>query len=230
MGRGMNPLIVVCGDSFCSANKTDRLHFSQILQDKYGHNVINLARGGVSMVCIGMQIKTAISLHPAAIIHSSTGSPRFDVPLKNRKFNPALGLKNFSYWHPGEQSTGLEFTGDRNAAILSDVACNFLPDATKCHWDDDVVSPEQKESMKNYLLYLYDDNLKSEVDSWINDYWTMMIQKHNIISIPFSKTAAGRAAYEYADNNPNVNVRYHTDPITQEIVAQELAEILSKIN
>jgi hypothetical protein len=67
--------IVVCGDSFCSASKNtnpetigSRGHFSQLLEDQYGYNVINLAHGGFGNVGIIYQIKQAVQLSPDIIV------------------------------------------------------------------------------------------------------------------------------------------------------------------
>ena len=76
--------IVVCGDSFCAASAIpvrgigERAHFSQILQDQYGHEVINLAHGGMSNVGIWFQIREAIELKPNAIVYNQTWSARVD--------------------------------------------------------------------------------------------------------------------------------------------------------
>lgn len=219
--------ILVCGDSFCAASRYDRDHFSQILQDDYGYEVKNIARGGMSMVGIGMQIQSAIKDKPWAIIHGRTSPHRLEIPIKDRNFNPQLGIKDFVYWHHSEASTGNDMVGDIKSAMLCDVLVNFLPDSTVKYWDD-VVTSEQRNAVREYFTHLFDAKLQTEINSWIHEYWTMKIKEHGIVSIPFLSDTIGAPAYEFANQNPDFNVLYHTDRKTQEIIAKNIADILNR--
>lgn len=221
-------LIVVCGDSFLAASQYDRYHFSDILQDRYGYSVVNLARGGVSMVCIGMQLKTAIELKPWAIIHSNTGPYRLDIPVNNKKFRRPLGLKDFIYYSRTERSTGNKFVGNRESTIMSDVIENFLPDSDTNFWYPDV-TPDQRQAMKQYFMHLFDSELKTEIDLWIHEYWIMKMQAQGIFSVVMSPEGIGKVAYDFGREHPHHNVLYHTDPDTQVKVAEEIAEILGRL-
>jgi len=96
--------IIVCGDSFCCAVDIElkpvgtRAHFSQILEDRWGYRVLNLAHGGVSNTCILWQIREAVALAPQTIVYNRTFEDRLDIMLHD-DFRPDLGLRNFAYWN-----------------------------------------------------------------------------------------------------------------------------------
>ena len=222
--------LVVCGDSFMSADvHRPETHFSELLEN-HGHSVINLARGGMSNTGIGFQIETAIQLKPDVIVFNSTSSDRIDIVIKNRKFNPAKGLKNFVYPYTSDQSTGSEYVGGVNSAILSDVIPAFL--SPRPDLPIELHDPERSELVKQYLALFHDTNLKVTLDSWMLGYWKYKLKE---MQIPFiylhNGGAIGQHMYDYVNKYPDKcnQCVYHTDEHTQTLMTQEIVTELSRL-
>lgn len=222
--------IVVCGDSFASADRhRPETHFSEILC-KYGNEVVNLARGGISNVGIAFQIQAAIKLNPDAIIFTTTSHDRIDMIIDDRKFIPNLGLKNFIYPYQSDASTGSKHVGNTNAAILSDVVEAFLqprPDQPA-----ELNDPARAEIVKHYLVYFHDVAFKKIQNDWIIGYWKYLLEEH---SIPYLHVHQGGSVaqqmYEYVKQHPTLinQTVYHTDAETQIKVAEELNNVLKEL-
>lgn len=213
--------IAVCGDSFCTASSRHRQHFSNLLADLYGHQIVNLAQGGVSMVAIGLQIEHALCLFPDVVIYKNTHADRFEVPLANKKFNPNLGWNNLLHHRPGEQSYSTPLRSSEMATMISDVVQNLLPDSDS-RFKNPNVSDQQAQAMKHYWIEIYDNGLKTLTDSWIHSYWTMMIKREQAIAINLQWGDLGHELFEFSKKNPHYPEPYHTDAVTQEIVAANI--------
>jgi len=221
--------LVICGDSFMSAD-TGRpgTHFSELLTT-YGHSVINLARGGISNIGIAFQLETAVNLKPDMVIFSSTGPDRIDIVVKNRKFNPKLGLKNFIYPYKSDSSTGSKHVGGLDSSVLSDVIPAFL--SPRPDLPVELNDPDRIESIKQYLALYHDASFKNVTDNWIIGYWKYkLIEKQ----IPFiylhHGSKLGKLMYEYVKQNPDKITQsvYHTDEQTQILIALELKNELER--
>lgn len=208
--------IVVCGDSFCSAEKgSSRDHFSQILEDLYGYAVTNLARGGMSTVGIGFQIKQAIELRPDVIIYNSTSPDRVEI-IQHDSFIIQRGLKNFAYPFTADVSNDSPYVGDANAPVLSTV------------WQgiDHLTTPEQRTAIELYLRHLFHWSLKYETDRWMLGYWHRRVEDAGIRPLMIDSKNFG-FVYEFAKAYPKVNRLFHTDRRTQELAAEKIHAMLS---
>jgi hypothetical protein len=204
-------------------------HFSELLI-AHGHSVTNLARGGISNIGIAFQLETAIQLSPDAIIFSSTSSDRIDVVVKNRKFNPTQGLKNFVYPYTCDLSTGSQYVGGLNSAVLSDVIHAFLyprPDLPIELHDAD-----RAKLVKQYLALFHNAEFKKILDSWILGYWKYKLKEQQIPFIHLCDTGPiGQHMYDYVKKHPGkINqCVYHTDEHTQILMAEEIATELLRL-
>jgi hypothetical protein len=218
--------IIVCGDSFCAASTYtvtdvgDRKHFSQILEDAYGHEVINLAHGGMSNVGIWFQVREAILLKPDVIVYNQTWSSRIELMMGNQYFNLENGLKNFIYFDPSHTSTGTEYVGNvTNGSVLSTVWQGL-----KDHPFVDITS-EQLLAINLYLKHMYHDGISTELDTWMFEYWQIKIEQAGILGLKLNNENVGKAVYDYSESN-QINCPYHTDAATQEIVASNIQRII----
>jgi hypothetical protein len=223
--------LVICGDSFMSADiHLPGTHFSELLTAR-GHSVTNLARGGISNTGIAFQLETAVQLKPDVVIFSSTSSDRIDIVVKNRKFDPGLGLKNFIYPYKSDSSTNSEYVGKLNAPILSDVIPAFL--FPRSDLPAELQDPDRAELVKQYLSLLHDDQFKKVLDTWILGFWKYKLTEKQLPFIHLYKGGdLGQSMYEYASENPD-KVRqstYHTDAYTQVLMASELNSELEFVN
>lgn len=222
--------LIICGDSFMSADTgRPNTHFSELLSLS-GHSVINLARGGISNVGIAFQLQTAARLKPDMIIFSSTSSDRIDIVVKNRKFDPMSGLKNFIYPYKSDLSTTTQYVGNSNAPILSDTIATFL--SPRPDLPVELNDPHRIEYVKQYLTSYHDINFKKTVDDWIIGYWKYKLLEKQIPFIhlnPINK--AGRLMYDYVKQNPDKISQsvYHTDELTQTLIAAELHNELERL-
>jgi hypothetical protein len=221
--------IAVCGDSFCAAptisilSVGERAHFSQMLADQHGHEIINLAHGGMSNVGIWFQIREAIKLQPQAIVYNQTWSARIELMVNKQDFNIEKGLKNFVYSNSCYSSTGTEYVGDtKNGTVLS-TAWQGLKDNPFVS-----VSDEQVLAIDLYLKHLYHDGLATEVDTWMFEYWHDQIIKHNIVPLRFNDSAVGELAYKYYETHGIIDCPFHTDRATQQIIADNIQKIIDK--
>ena len=217
--------IIVCGDSFCSAHNYERDHFSQILEDEYDYQVINLARGGTGNISICFQIQKAIELSADIVVHYCTGSSRIEIPVKNKPFDRLKGLKNFIYPYPRELSYGSPHVGGLDAPYFSQLLGHIIEtDPEKIAFQDQYVklSKELREAVRMYAMFIHDVNLKAITDNWAREYWESKLVQAEILSIPFE--TVGNIAYEFAAKNLKYPKCYHTDRVTQEIIAKNVHE------
>ena len=223
----LNKHVVICGDSFCSAAREYRTHFSQILEDNHGYTVTNLARASMSAVGICFQIQAAIALKPMAVVYARTGPARIDISLGG-KFVPELGLQNFAYPYPAEMSFGHDCVGDNDANIFSHNIATLadLDDASINAWLSRPLDLEIRQAVKMYVAYLYDESLKATTESWMYDYWHSQIQEHGIIAMPFAHDTWASIAYDFARTHPRWDRLYHTDDDTQVELAKRIHERL----
>lgn len=219
--------IVVCGDSFCAASSIpikdigERAHFSQILEDTYGHTVVNLAHGGMSNVGICFQIREAIKIKPDVIVYNQTWSARVELIMNNQNFNLEKGLKNFIYFNPHYTSSGTEYVGNLKHGTVLSTVWQGLKDHPLVS-----VTDEQILAVDLYLKHLYHDGLNTEIDTWMIEHWRDQILKNNIIGLRFNDSNIGQIAYDFSGSN-KIDSPFHTDRKTQEIIAENIHRCLN---
>ena len=215
--------VAVCGDSFCSASINDlrvtgsgrRAHFSQMLEDVYGYRVLYRAHGGFSNAGIFWQIQEAIAQQAQVVVYNKTWSNRLEL-IRYAKFDINCGLKNFFYYDPNYQSSGEPFAGTDNAPAISTT-----------HWNIEnspffTISKEQKLAIDLYFKHLYSDNMKSEMDRWMFEYWHDRMIKSGCLPVFFNQDGIGKIAYEFSAANPSYDTPFHTDRATQEQIASNI--------
>lgn len=215
--------VAVCGDSFCAASINDlqvtgtgyRAHFSQMLEDVYGYQVMHFAHGGFSNVAILFQIKTALEHQADVVVYNRTWSNRLEL-YKTEKFFLGNGSENFFYYDPNYESSHQPWAGDRHSAVISTTHHSI----TQSPFFD--ITKEQALAVDLYLKYLYNDNAKTAVDTWLFEYWHNKIQQQGSIAICFNDADVGRCAYEFSAANPSFDTPFHTDRATQEQIAANI--------
>ncbi len=225
----VKPNIVVCGDSFCTAMKNSREHFSQVLEDRFGYTVVNLARSSMSTAGICFQIQAAIQLQPDVIVYAETGPARLNIPMTN-KFHASAGLKNFIYHVPNEAAYGHDMVGDASAAIFSQNISTLadMSDHSIHAFLESPIDPEVRQAVKMYVAYIYHEELQHVIESWMYAHWHKEIESHGILPIKFSRNTFAAVAYEFSLANPRWPRAYHTDDATQVILAERIHDIVQK--
>ena len=218
--------IVVCGDSFCSAQSKDNQHFSNILAD-HGYEVINLARGSMTNTGICFQIKQAIALRADIVIFNQTDSSRLDVALYPSP-SPDITLKNFIYHFPDDSSFGSKYVGDITSNILADNAVglsNQRPDSL-INVSNSVVT-----AVKNYYAFIFDRYLSEEKDRWMFGYWKNCLSTASIPYVELTPSGIGHEIFEYIKKNPDKRNQkvYHTTVEPQQKVAQAIVSEIQRL-
>lgn len=161
--------VVVCGCSFsCSSSKIEYrgTHWSEILSNKYGHEVINLSKSGVSNSAIRLQIDEAIKLKPDLIIITTTTSARIEIPrtawgkdcntqpkitfIGYQGYDPKLGFNNI-YHRPNNQKNFTMYSTSIISYLLKDV----------------VEDEQQRKAVQYHINYTFDPAWKLQTDKWI---------------------------------------------------------------
>jgi hypothetical protein len=212
--------IVVCGDSFLTPDiRYPGAHFSEILANKYNHEVINLARGGMSNTGICFQIEQAVNLRPDIIIFDTTDSSRMAVPTG--KFVRSNGLKNFRYTDKVSATCGSEYVGGSDAPIVDDVMISLVDDfcwTTLSNTNKYNLTNEQKEAIRQYITYLHNAELKQVTDTWAIDYWRLFA-RHNGIGI----LRYGDYLQKVSDYKFDISYVFHTTLQDQINIAELIA-------
>lgn len=213
--------IVVCGDSWCSADRNGPgAHFSELLAQD-GHDVTNIARGGATNALICFQLQTAISLQPDLVIMNQTDAHRINVFMNQHCFDPKAGLKNFAYPYHADSSFQSPLVGDIEAAIWSDVPETMIQgraDLPLC------LTSQQILAVKYYVAHMLCHPFQQLCDSWMIGYWKCQMQGHDIAVLDISEHAVGKILLNYAGDRTKTN--YHTDQPTQQQFAAAVRNLI----
>jgi hypothetical protein len=171
--------LVICGDSYFTPDvRYPGTHFSEHLTKHF--NVINLARAGMSNIGICFQMNQAINFNPAYMVVMRTSPGRLEIPVG--KLGPNVSLKDIRYCDQVSATVGNPHVGDENSPLISDVIETLIHD--NCWTSGDKgkynLTAEQKNAVKQYLLHLYDDELKFMIDDWSFSYWVYVAREKGI--------------------------------------------------
>jgi hypothetical protein len=175
--------LVICGDSwFTTDSDYPDQSFSEILAIRHNLQLENLARSGCSNFGIALQINKAIELRPDFIIVGCTTHDRIDIPMIKdtniiKKFfnweswsqaeqsigsyDRDRGLLNVKYSHATKESSS-QYSNPEFESIISESINNLLWRKSRYGLNSDIT-----ESLKQYMLHLYDSNIKQQIDCWI---------------------------------------------------------------
>jgi len=176
--------LVVCGDSwFSTDSKYPGQSFGEILANRHNLDLWSLARTGCSNFGIALQINKAIELRPNFIIVGCTSHDRMDIPLTKdtnfiKKFfdlgswsqaeqsicsyNRDRGLLNVKYSHTIREMSS-QYSNPEFESIISESINNLLwLNKSRYNLNSEII-----ESLKQYMLHLYDSGIKQQIDCWI---------------------------------------------------------------
>ena len=155
--------IAVCGCSFSAtvAGEYAGTHWSEIVAERTGAELINLARQGISNSVIRLQIAEAIRQQPDWVFVNATTTDRLEIATDNRHlehpslgYDPAAGLSNFNY-HSDQPSRMISET------VFSMIDWDLHPYRGK------KVNDDVREAVANYSAFIYDLHWRLQVDNWI---------------------------------------------------------------
>ena len=183
-------------------------HFSELMPE---FDVVNLAAGGVGMIDICFQIKSAIDNKADYVIVSKTDSGRTEMiyPLGKDILSP-IGIENF---RKGSDQRFISHTIPTLMGLNSDQKIEL--------------TDEQKLAAQLYFKYMFDKELKGHVDTWAWEYWINQLKENNI---RYYIIPNNFCVYNYASKYPYEQCIFHTDDETQRIAAMHLIKEIKNEN
>lgn len=137
-----------------------------------GYDYFTLARGACSNSAIRLQIDEMIKRKVDFVVVGTTSSARIDYPLKDKPFDYNLGVYNLAYnYHPDLSSLDINFIHDNMA---SDTIHNILEGYAV------IKNEEQLESIRRYLIDIYDNDFRYLQDAWIISDGIRALKEANI--------------------------------------------------
>jgi hypothetical protein len=253
-------VLAVCGDSFMAATYSKKpgdneegsegRHFSELLAKKLDYDLITLARGAVSNLCIRLQVEEMIRKKPDFILVYTTTSSRIDFPINaDTKVDRALGIYNYRYnKHPDISALDPGFG-------LNALRSESLPSVLTYRDKHIEVEEHEKEvltALEHYLLHIYDDYVADIISSCIISDMisalktsgipymvliphnqldllesTRAIHKFNLLRVPHRARCTEILPNKYAEPS---NRRWHTTDESQVLIAESMYNYLTVHN
>jgi hypothetical protein len=174
--------LAVCGDSWFSSDPNfPGKSFGEILSAGLDWNFLSLARGGCSNFAICLQINKAIELNVDFVIVGTTTPDRAEFPIINDQ-NVSMWQKlkqsfDWQNWFSTQPSAYVKSRGISNVLHSNSLSMNnpwilsptIISESLNnlVFWNNTKLNAEQVESLKQYMLNLYDSEIKRQYDSWI---------------------------------------------------------------
>jgi len=98
------------------------LHFSELVSQRIGYDLYNIARGGMSNGGIIAQLEFALTFNPDLLIYNSTSSDRIEFPIQDNS-GIKLDASHISYPYASSTSSGLKFLNRNNRMISEHLYC-----------------------------------------------------------------------------------------------------------
>jgi len=187
--------IAVCGDSWWSADLNyPGQSFAEILCNRNDWNLLSLARFGCSNFAICLQVDKAIELDADLVVIGTTTPDRIEIPIINnntsgiwQRLRETFGWCNWFTTQPRvfKKTQGISNVLHANSlssthpwvkdpTIISESLNNLA------FWKNSVMTTEQVDSLKSYMLNLYDTGTKQQYDSWIISDACRRLEKNKI--------------------------------------------------
>jgi hypothetical protein len=182
-----NKTLAICGESWFSSDLIyPHESFGEILSGRHNLNLLSLARGGCSNFSIALQVDQAIQMNPDFIIVGCADPDRIEIPIQEN--NPWENIKKYFNWknwrknqnifydklkvlsnikYSGHNSLSVLHKWLKNPTILSESMDNLAFDVSNSKLHKHGLTEQQIESLKSYMVYLYDTGVKQQYDCWI---------------------------------------------------------------
>lgn len=236
--------IAVCGDSYMApVTNPAGSHFSELLAQRLGAELIYFARGGMSNGGIALQIQDAVSMRPDLILLDTSLISRVEFPIAQTPSQ--FHATDIVYAHT-ESVTSHRAEFNCRPNMISDTIISLLdlPESPS-RWNNlyrGIPNFKEKiEALKQYVTYLFDANWKIQVDKWCmyavlhqlemsGVPYVIVHDQLGIRNFPWinQRNYIGDKIYNYYKKMPvnfwktDLDPGYHTTPEIQIEICQEI--------
>lgn len=160
--------LIVCGDSYMSpAVRYPKTHFSEIIADKLGYELIAYSRAGMSNGGIAIQIDTAIRQQPDLILLGVTYADRIEFPINEPKKTERFTVEDLSYHHSSESlSSNVDFF-EKNPQLISTNLVEIIANDYGNTFDKCDNPKVKKRAIQDWFKHVYHPDLKTQTDIWM---------------------------------------------------------------
>lgn len=172
--------IVVCGASYLSPSSIEPWagnHFSELIAKELGRELIVLSHAGISNFSISLQVEYALKLspRPSLILAGNTRWDRIDFPIETSS-NKDRSVIIDGQLYPAEDHVSYHRT--ENPWFISTSLTDFFQPITVKKWLERLPQLNSKIlAAQSYFEYLYDYNIKKQID--LNIIYSYYHKIHN---------------------------------------------------
>ena len=189
--------LVICGDSFSAVSKiSPGTHYSEILADRLGWQLLNYARRGCSNGGIRLQIQEAIKQRADFVIIVPTGWDRIEIPVRDNFYRTSTNIikkwgnllqdflldKSKSAYDPVVGIDNINYNPNKTDHMIFETIFSLAENYTH-EYRTDQLTNEKAEAVKQYINHIYDSGWKQQIDKWIISDGVYQLHSR---SIPFS--------------------------------------------
>lgn len=178
--------LVVCGDSFMTPVTTHpKTHFSEIIADNLGYELVAYSRGGMSNGGIAIQIDTAIKNKADFILLGTSVHDRIEFAFgtTNRKHFD-FTVEDIQYNHRNSISSHYPWL-NKDPQLISTSLAEILDSDDhyrRANFDSCSNPAEKKKAIDNWFKYLYHEGWKAQTDRWM---LYAILHKLHLSTIPY---------------------------------------------
>lgn len=241
----------VCGDSFFAPISYDEknldngcgFHFTEILANKLGWELITYARGACGNQTIRLQIDEIINHDPDFVIVGTTSPDRFEYPINDLSvknyidkfsdihreisYKESEGLSNIDYLDFPDKSSEQEIFKNKKPVLFADTLNNIF-------LGNQYLTKDEITILEKWYDRFYDFEWKKQTDTWIISDGLRKLMDNKIefscinrflyknqLSLYENKIIDVNSPLNPSNYNASVDVpyRFHTTLESQEILA-----------
>lgn len=173
--------LAVIGDSFMSAFVNHQAwpnisgtHFTEIMCNRYGLDLVMLARGGSTTRVIRSQLQYVIDhVKPDYVLFGTTYPARTELPINDKFYDFDAGLLNFNYDRT-DSANDLSYyqlrdavSSNHNLPSMTFDSINSIIGYDRLQKVRDYITNGQRLALEKYFLYNYSRDWSLQVDTWL---------------------------------------------------------------
>lgn len=173
--------VAVCGDSFSAVSKIlPGTHYSELLADQLGWELLNYARRGCSNGGIRVQINEAIKQQADFVIIVPTSWDRMEIPAEGVPYHKEhegtgwghplqdhlLDTKNYNGYHKELGVSNINYSKQQTSTMIFETIFT-LAENYDHEYRAGKLDKETHRAIVSYVNHIYDSNWKRQLDQWI---------------------------------------------------------------